>query len=121
MAKTRVLPPGSAEKPSLPVIHRFSSTTDSAMYSIHLVIHCCPRASLSFLIDVCNDRSDVTAFASKCALATAGPFGPLDSVVNTLGSELSRRSKEPNHHGYLLTNSVNHNLKSFVVSSNSAA
>lgn len=116
MAKTRVLPAGSAEKPSLPVSHLFSPVTVSAMFSIQLVIHSCPRARLSFVIDEYNVWSDTTAFASRCAQLTAGPFGPLDNVVNTLGSMLFRRCKEPKYHGYLLVNSSNHFLKSLVVS-----
>lgn len=86
MAKIRVLPPGSAEKPNLPVRYLFLSVNDCACLTHQSVIQLCPRASLS--LDSAENKpwSFITALASRCAQLTAGPFGPFDKVVNTLGS-----------------------------------
>jgi hypothetical protein len=86
MAKTLVLPAGSALKPSLPVIHLFSPMTVSAIFSIHSVIQFCFNALLSFFIDEYRTGSAITALASRCEQLIAEPFGPFDKVVNTLGS-----------------------------------
>jgi hypothetical protein len=86
MAKTRVLPAGSAEKPNLPVTHSPLSTTVVVIFISHLVIQLWFKPSLNFSIALNKTLSAITAQASRCALLTAGPLGPLDKVVNTLGS-----------------------------------
>jgi len=45
-----------------------------------------------------------TAMASRCELATAGPFGPLDSVVNTFDHGLIGSIRDPKYHLRLRVN-----------------
>lgn len=55
-------------------------------------------------MDVAKVTSCKTALASRCELATAGPLGPLDSVVNTLDQGCIGSDKEPKYHLRLRVN-----------------
>lgn len=115
MAKSRVFPAGSDENPNLPVRYFFEPFTDFDCLMSHSVIHSCFIEELNTVSDSNNSVSAMTAFASRCAVATAGPLGPLDSVVNTFDQGCVGFVREPKYHFRLCVNLVKNRLNFLVI------